>query len=540
MSNLIAPSKTLGYSSIFLDFLAGQKPASAFYPAGQPGEVAAKLDGQEFNRRALCDILTRQNRSYGASEKTFANVEKLKQADAVCLFAGQQAGLFGGPMLVIHKALSLVKAAAQYTQQLGRPVIPIFWIAGDDHDFEEVNHTFVMSRSSELTRIAYSTPPAEESPVSEVMFADGEELNAAKEQLKTALGESDFTADLYDIIDKAYTGQDSYVSAFGKLMAAIMSSYGLVFFSPGDAQAKKLAVGLFRDIIDKGDELQRRLSETSLQITSHGYHLQVEKAENATHLFYDLNGRKPVMRDGDSYLVGDQSLTKEELLRRIEDHPEKFSPDVMTRPVMQSYLFPVVSQKGGAAEIAYLAQIHDIFELFDLTTPFYRARPSLTIVEKRMEQMMRDYEIGFEELTGDIEQVINRVLAISFPEDIESKFNEFRSHLIEHFQQFSSRSLSFDPALKNFADQTMGKIDYAVKAFENKVFSSHKKKSSQTRERIYRLHHTLYPNRNFQERALNITYFLSKYGMGFIDFLYGQIDCDQNAHQLVNMSEYEV
>lgn len=538
MSNLIAPSKALGYSNIFLDFLADDPSVRSFYPAEGVSEVTSVVDSVAYDRDAICEILVRQNRLYGVREETFHNIEKLREPGAVCVFAGQQAGLFGGPMLVVYKALSLAKAADLYARQLGRPVVPVFWIAGDDHDFDEVNHTWVLSGTADLSRISYDTLPAEESPVSEIRLSDIAELERAKSDLKDSLGERDFTTGLYELLDRAYTSDDTFVSAFGKLMADLTAGFGLVFFSPGDADVKRLASGLFRQIVDKGDELQSRLDDTNRSIADSGYHLQVEKSPDAAHLFYNVGGRKPVRRDGARYRVGEKTLSREELLELLEDHPERFSPDVMTRPVLQSYLFPVVSQKGGAAEIAYLAQINQIFDLFSLPVPFYRARPSITILEKRFEQLMNEHEIRFEELTGDIEQIINRVLAKTFPDDIEAEFKDFSRHLKEHFRQFTDRTLRYDPGLGKLAEQTLGKIDYTVKGFEAKVFSSHKKRSQETRDRIYRLWHSVYPNRNFQERSLNITYFLSKYGRGFIQFLYDAMDSEQKAHQLIHMSEY--
>ncbi len=538
MSNLIAPSKALGYSDIYLDFLARESRAMTFFPAAGVDDVAGRVSSVKFHRREIVDILKAQNRLYGASDKTLENIERLKDDSAVCIFAGQQAGLFGGPLLVMYKALSLVKAARAYQASLGRPVVPVFWIAGDDHDFEEINHTWVLSRSWELSRISYDTSPAIELPAAEIMFTDVSELQKAKNQLREALGTTDFTSEVYDMVEAAYTAKDTFVSSFGKLMASITADTGLVFFSPGDVKAKRLAADLFRNFIEKEDELQARLKETNEAITRSGYHLQVEKSLNASHLFYNLDGRKPVVREGDGYLVGDVRFDREELLACLHDHPERFSPDVMTRPVLQSYLFPVISQNVGAAELAYLAQVHRIFGLFALVTPYYRVRPSLTVVEKQFEKLMDEHDIAFEHLAGDIEQVVNRVLARSFPRDIEESFNEFREHLQRHFQQFSDRSLQYDPGLSALAETTLGKIDFAVKNFESKVFASHKKKSQQTRDRIYRLWHALYPNRNFQERALNVTYFLSKYGRGIIKFLDEKIECEQKSHQLIHLSEF--
>lgn len=539
MNNLIAPSKPLGYSKIYLDFLAGSEPAMHFYPATGPADVAEQLDIIDYDREGICAVLAKQNNLFGASQKTFENIEKLKDRRTLCVVSGQQAGLFGGPLLVFIKALSVVKAAELYSGQLNRPVVPVLWIAADDHDFEEVNNTWVLGRDAELVKVSYRTPPELELPAAEIRFTDETALKGAKKLLRETLGETDFTPGLYKLLDRLYTTGDTFVTAFGKLVAALTSDTGLILFSPGDKQAKRMAAGLLKAIVDGQDELHRRLSETNRQIQEHGYHIQVEKKENAAHLFYNCNGRRPVLRDGDEFTVDSRRFTREELHRLIEKQTVLFSPDVMTRPILQSYLFPVVSQKGGAAEIAYLAQINRIFDLFGLVTPFYKARPSVTIVEKRFEKMLREYKIGFDEIAGDIEQLVNRILARSFPQDLEDVFGHLRKHIECHFDDISSATLKFDPALRDFARQTFGKVDFSLKAFEGKVFSSHKKKSWEMRERIYRLWRSVYPNRNFQERSINIFYFLSKYGLDFMSFLYDRMDCEEKAHQVIHLSEFD-
>lgn len=539
MNSLIAPSKELGYSNIYLDFLNGSKSARSFYPAGSLEDVAKNLDNINYPRDTMAEILKKQNLSFGASDEVFSNIEKLKEKRCLTVFSGQQAGIFGGPMLVIIKALAIVKAAKLYEQKLNRPVIPIFWIAGDDHDFEEVNHTYILNQKSELIKLCYGANPEIEYSTAELTFCNEEEINRVKAELKEMLGTTDFTKDIYEIIDKAYTTKDSYVTSFGKLMSALTSKYGLILFSPGDKEVKQIAKPLMKDILNSQDKLHEFLSETNQKIQSNGYHIQVEKKDNSTHLFYNCKGRKPVLQNGDNFTVGEDLFTKEDLLKCIEDHPERFSPDVMTRPILQSYLFPVLSQKGGAAEIAYLAQINKLFSLFNLAAPFYKGRPTLSLIEKRFEKLINEHDIKFNEITGDIEQLINRILAKSFPHDIEERFNKLKDSIEQDFKQFTDSTLAFDTALEGFAKQSFGKIDFTLKAFEGKVFSSHKKKSQQTRDKIYRLWNSIYPNRNFQERSLNVSYFISKYGLCFIDFLYEAIDCEQNAHQLIHLTECE-
>ncbi len=412
-------------------------------------------------------------------------------------------------------------------------------IAGDDHDFEEVNHTHLLNRQSEIVEIKYKTNPQLELPIAELSFTDYTELHRAKEELKEALGQSDFTPGLYDLLESSYTSEDNYVSAFSKFMAKITENSGLVFFSPGDKEAKKMALPFFKQIIERQEELHKIVTATNSAIQKQGYHVQVEKPDNATFMFYNLEGRKPILREGDNFKVGDRLFTKDELIGCLEKHPHRFSPDVMTRPVLQSFLFPVLSQKGGPAEIAYLAQINPIFEFFNLAPPFHKPRATATLLEKRFEKLMKEFDIGFTELSSDIEQIINRVLAKSFPQDIEEQTKELRNEIKEKIKKFSDQSLKFDPSLEKFADQITGKIDFQLNAFEEKLFSSHKKKSQETKDKIYRLRNALYPARKFQERTLNINYFIARYGFQIIDFIYDALDSEETAHQVIRLSEYK-
>jgi len=537
-NKLVTAGSHLGYTRIYLDVLAGRAPAAGYFVSRDIEQAAEAVDRRRYGREELVGILRKQNSLYNASARTFVNIDKLLNERTLCVFAGQQAGLFGGPLLTLIKALAVVKAADLYSHQLDRPVIPIFWIAGDDHDFDEANHTFVLNRHGEPCRMAYETAPEKEWPTAETKFSDEDELRRVREQLESCLGRTDFTDHLFELVDRAYTPADTFVSAFGRFMAGITEETGLVFFSPGDAEAKHLAVPFFKDLVDKQTLMHDTLVARNRDIEAAGYHIQVEKKDDSTHLFYNLEGRRPVVRQGDVFMAGEEKLGADKLKNLIEAHPERFSPDVMTRPVLQSYLFPVVSQKCGPAEIAYLAQLNPLFELFDIPAPYHKARATLTLVETRFEKQLEEYSIKFEDLAGDIEQVINRILAETFPAEIEKDFGLLRRTIERQFKAFREEALAFDPQLEKFGQQIQGKIDFNLKAFEGKVFASHKKKSQATRDRIYRLYHALYTNRGFQERTLNITYFLSRYGTGVVPYLLHRLDSEETAHQLISLSEY--
>jgi uncharacterized protein YllA (UPF0747 family) len=204
---------------------------------------------------------------------------------------------------------------------------------------------------------------------------------------------------------------------------------------------------------------------------------------------------------------------------------------------MQSFLFPVLCQIGGPAEIAYLAQCNRLFDVLGVPTPLHRGRPSLTLLEKRIEHLFDEYQLTFDELTGDIEQAVNRVMAATFPKDMERGYADLTADLAKRWNQFADTSLKFDPSLEDFSKQTFGKIDFALKGFEGKLFSSHKKKGKEITERIHRVQHHLFPNRSLQERSLNIGCFVARYGFGVLSYMSNQMEADQTAHQIIALSE---
>lgn len=526
------------YSELYCDFLAGKREIRSLFASESLEEAAKGLETRPYDRQRLVALLERQNRVFGASVRTIANIRKLGEKDSLCVFAGQQAVLFGGPLLVLYKALSVVKRAESYSRLLRRPVVPIFWIAGDDHDFEEVNHTWVYDRSYEAVKIAYSASPDHALPTGYLKFSDEEKLSEAFSVLTSTLGETDFTPSLYVLLNEYYTLGDTFVTAFGKWLAHLTADYGLVLFSPADEEAKRLAEPFFLRILDEQEEIRHHLSSRNRLLSERGYHLQVHKKENATHLFYVLNDRRPILREGDSFLVGQKRYSKDELKKLVASDTEKFSPDVLLRPVFQSFLFPVLAQVGGPAEIAYYAQMNPLFEVFDLVTPYCLPRPSLTLLEKHFERIVDEHDLSLADVMCDVEGVINRVLAATFPGHLEKDFEALRRDVEKRFKEFVRESLEFDSSLEQFAHQLYAKIDFTLKQFERKIFAAHKKKSRATREKIYRLWRYVFPLRALQERSINSIYFLAKYGENIVSYIYDSMDTEQAAHQVISFSEY--
>jgi len=525
------------HSALFLDFLDGNDRLKKYLYQDSPAAVAAQLETGGVDRDALCDILEKQNEDFDSKPAAFEAIKKLRSKNALCIFTGQQAGLFGGPLLTMYKAIDIVKRAEKLEKELNRPVIPVFWIACDDHDFEEVNHTFYINREGEPARLAYTPDGKHTIPVADICLGDKEKYDKLREESEQAFGGTDFSEELGQRLFDAYAYDECLVRAFARNLADTLPDLGMVFFCPHNTKVKTLSKNFFKQLVERHFQLRDSMEETGQKILNDGYHIQADKKKTAVHLFYHFPGRTPIHYLDDNFAMGEKRLGLPAILDLIDRYPERFSPDVLTRPVWQSFLFPVVAHTGGPSEIAYFCQIGETFRLLKIPQPFYYSRIGATLVEKRQEDFLDKYNIRLADLTGDIEQLINRLLSGSFPESLENDIHAFRENTEIQYLAFAKKIHDFDQNLEPMAKQTWGKIDFALNNFEKKIFAQHKKKMDNTRKQIYRLVNALYPNRTLQERSININYYISKYGYGIVNYIIDKLDIKNGDHQMIHLSE---
>ncbi len=524
---------------MYLDFLQNADSVRDLYPNVDAKSVARAIDNRKYDRDALAAILEKQSEIFAAKPKALANIKRLREPDSVMVFSGQQAGLFGGPLLGFYKAIWAVKQAAALEEKLGRPVIPIFWIAADDHDFEEINHAYTFDMLGEPVQRSYYRVENEGRPAYDLRFTDEELFAELKTSLTDSLGRTDFTEELFERLFAAYHTGTDFVTAFAQFFTDTMPDNGLIVFSPGDDDFKDLAAPFYRRTLEKHVELKAELSAANARILSAGYHLQVQKEESACHLFLLDPERKAIHRDGESYRVGEKTYSGAELRKIIDTEPSRFSPDVLTRPALAASIFPTIVQGGGPSEVAYFAQLWRLFELYDTPTPIFSGRISVTLIEKRFEKLMRKHELTFLEFCGDIETVINNALGKSFPDDLEESFARLKESVSSQFKEVAGRVVEFDNTLERNAEQILGKLDHALTAFEKKTFASHKKKLADERAALYRAGNALFPRHGLQERTLSAVYYLARYGYSIMDYISNTIVLDTTQHQLLYLSEMD-
>lgn len=527
-------------SKLYKDFLYDFSTVSRFYqPEGLDIAAlvprAAKVTAQTFYRDAVADVLADQNRKAGAGEATFANIERLRQSDSVVVITGQQAGLFTGPLYTIFKALTAIKLAEHLRTQ-GVNAVPMFWIAAEDHDFQEVNHTRLVNREGHLATITYTAcSPKEGKPVGHVKLAEGISENI--DQLIAALPESEFVPRLAEDFRDSYQAGTGFADAFGKMMMKLLGQFGVVLINPLDDRLKHVSGEIYSKAMTRGPEFADRLVTASAQLEAAGYHSQVYTSHEAVPLFMLDDGRRTAMvrrEDGRFYLKnGEKSFAAEELLDTVRRCPNCFSPNVTLRPIVQDYLLPTVAYIGGPAEIAYFAQLRPNYSLLGRVEPVVLPRATFTLIEKRHAKTMNKYGIEFNDLFEGQESVLKKVVEGSLDNDTTRVFEETEKLFEEQLEKLRASLVSVDPTLGEALKGGREKVLYQLQNLRTRFIHNRSKRDETTQQQIERLFAVLYPNKGLQEREINFSYFLARYGYDLIDRLYEEVEVGNNDHKLV-------
>jgi bacillithiol biosynthesis cysteine-adding enzyme BshC len=344
------------------------------------------LDSSEpsrADRTKVVDCLRSYNAVHNSHEAVTASLELLEQPGTLVVTGGQQSGLFTGPLLVIYKAMTTILAAKEAGEQLGRPVVPLFWIAGEDHDWDEVNHTYVLNRSQEISKIKIEKSSEARSSVSDIKVEE-ESWQQAITQLDELLQDSEFKPQMMDFIREASPANSSMTEAFAKLLGNLFGKFGLILLDSADVSLRKVEQSFFAELIRQNEELENAYLNAATAIRESGFELQADVAEGSANLFYIHEGTRLLLHKKNGVFTdrkGTVSFSREALLDILATHPERFSNNVLTRPLMQDYILPVLATVLGQGEISYWAIPHQAFSVVGGQMPLIIPRMSFTLVE---------------------------------------------------------------------------------------------------------------------------------------------------------------
>ena len=255
------------------------------------------------------------------------------------------------------------------------------------------------------------------------------------------------------------------------------------------------------------------------------------------NLFYVERERNSIeIKDGSFSVKGtENSFTKDELLHKLETQPERFSPNVLLRPLYQDALLPTVAYVAGSAELAYYAHMKGIYDAFDIPMPVIYPRKSLTLLEGKIEKVLDNYDLKVPDFWNNVEALINEIAKAQLPESLEKRIRCASLCVNKNLQALEDTVIEFEPTLKNTVENVKGRILGQMDGLEKKILQAYKKRNEVIGQQIHKAQNSLYPNNHCQERELNILPYLFKYGLGFIDQLYETMDISDFDHQIINI-----
>ncbi len=511
-------------------WLAGDPEASRFYP-GDPADLAsyrspwADADGgdppalrdapdQRARREAVARALT------GGGPDRDARLLEFVREGGFVVTTGQQPGLFGGPLYVVYKAVTAIALAERLEARLERPVLPVFWIGSEDHDWEEARTHVILDQANELRQVELPPDPSL-SPALYRRFP-GVELTRALEELLSCLPETEFTAPWAQLLHEAARPGASHAAAFEAILDGLLGDRGLFFLVSHADELKAATSPLLLRELERSEESEALLEDRVREISGAGFEAPVSLHRGATNVFVaGRDGRDRLLRTPGGFRArhSGQEWTLGELRELAAADPTALSPNVLLRPVVEATFLPTLAYVGGPGELAYLAQAAPLFQLHGVGRPMLHPRVSLTLVEGKIGKVMEKYDLDLPALARPHDEVANLLMRDEFPEEIRRAVGSLRGEVARGTKELAQAVGDLDPTLSGVAQQVRSAAFTQLDEVERKVRQALKRENAIALQQVAKAQRHLFPDGKPQERNQSIWYYLSRYGEELLDEL---------------------
>lgn len=533
MNSHCFPFRQIPHSTqLFLDYLEHSPPVQPFYPRSVrfldwAREEAVLVKYPADRRELVARILERQNKSFGASETTLANIAAFR-AGAFTVVTGQQVGLFGGPAFSLYKALSAIKLASE-ARSRGIDCVPIFWLATEDHDLDEVDQVRLTQPDGQLSRLTSGARGGEDTPAAAVQF--GSDLSSLVGCAKELLGDTEVAR----LLAESYRPGESFGTAFAKLFAKLFANFGVILLDASDPALDQIVAALYQSTIERSHELTAALLERDRELHAQDYHQQVKITDSSTPLFvFEQGSRVPLhMTSQGKFQAGSRTFTQSELLDLARSSPESFSPNVLLRPVVQDYLLPTLAYVGGSAEVAYFAQAGVLYKtLLGRVTPVL-PRFSATLIEPKPQGLLERYRLSFADVFAGAEALREKIGAQLLDHSLQASFDSTVSAVKRSMGAVRDSLGRVDKTLVDSANNAESKMLHQIETLRSRAARAELRQSEVAGRHAELLCNALYPDKTLQEREVAGISLLAKHGLSLLDDLLGQINLDCTDHQLI-------
>ena len=448
---------------------------------------------------------------------------RLAAPDTVAVVTGQQVGLFSGPAYTIYKLLHAVRLAA-WLSESGIPAVPVFWLATEDHDFAEVNHTWVFGPDNRPRKIEMRRS-ASSQPVGGVMLG-----TPPLDDLRAVLAGMPFGGEVSGLVAETYHSGTTMGKAFGDLLRRLLGRFDILQVDPMLPEFRELAAPALRAAVERAPELTERVLERNRALAAAGYHAQVHVEPQTSLVFLLENGKRLALRRHDAeYTLNGRRFTSEELMERAAS----LSPNAILRPVVQDSMLPTVAYIGGPAETAYLAQSAVIYEALLGRMPVAVPRTGFTIFDEHSSKVMERYGLALQDLFHGEDILRERMAARLVPPELNRTMQDTVRAVDGAVSRLEREMSAFDPTLEKALGTSTRKIRYQLSKVAAKAGREAMRRDARATADARSLYGLICPERHLQERLYSILPFLARHGWDLIDQLYEAIQLDCPDHRLM-------
>ena len=531
---------------IFLDYLYDPQKVSSFYDFNYNNKeeylnkfksIADSRAQNMPDRSLLFSIIKDQYNNLNLSVKTSQNIDLLKDKKTLAVVTGQQLGITGGPLYTFYKIITAIKLSNYLSERYDEyNFVPIFWLEGDDHDFNEVRSISIIDENNELSKINYDDGIDDEEDRGSVgQITINDSINNFFESLSKKLRETEFKGDILNKLKEFYSPGKTFKGAFKELIFWLFDEYGLIIFDPQDPKFKVLLKPVFKKEVKDFRLHTEKLVSVSAELEEL-YHAQVKV--HPVNLFYSYDeGRFLIEPVENEFRLKRKrkKFTFEEIIDTIENSPENFSPNVLLRPICQDYILPTAFYVAGPSEIAYFAQVTPLYQIFEIESPVIYPRASATILEKNISSVLKKYELEVHDIFTEPEKLRTKIIRSVSEVTLDEMFKDTSDKIEAALDQLKEKLFEFDKTISDASTKYKQKIFNDLDVLKVKAMDAQKKKHEVTLRQIDKAVNSLYPNSNLQERELNFIYFAHKYGLEILKQIFNELEINRFKHQVINL-----
>jgi len=508
--------------------------------AGDPTKPAAWADAirraQTQNRRRedIAAVLVGQQERRGAPPAAVEAARSLSNDRTVAVLTGQQAGLFGGPLFTLLKALTALKLAERVRLEHGVPAVAIFWIDAEDHDWNEVRACSVFDSTLTPRSVSLPARPAgDASPVARITLDAS--ITTALDELEAFLPATEFRPALMQDLRDAYAAGRGVADAFGRWLERVLGPRGLVVFDASDPAAKPIVSQVFVSELSTPGETARLAAAAGARLVSSGYHSQVHAHDDGLAVFHLADGRRSIRQHDGHFVIGERRVPQTALVQEAAATPTAFSPNVLLRPIVQDTLFPTICYVAGPNELAYLGQLRAVYDRFGVAMPLMYPRASATLLDAAAMRFLAKYALPLEALQAQDELALNQLLESQIPPAVDASFTGASAAIAQSMQSLIEAIPVLDPTLEGAARSTLGRMQHDLQTLHGKMIHAAKKRDETLRRQFIRTRALAFPDGHAQERTIGFVSFLNQYGPALVDRLAEELPLDMGHHWIVSI-----